>query len=294
MAAQVLEAGARSIFLDVEPHSGFWKGTTQDALAFGAELRRLAPNGKVVLSIDPRPWTLRDYPLREFASFSDAVAPQQYWRTFNTPANHRRFAESGYPVPPDGVTPEFLLNVSKAALAPLGKPLLQVGQGATDEQGEFKRFIDGAYGHGGDMVTVWRYGVTSDDVFRLLRATPPRRPAPPARAVAAGGVYKVVSGDTLSGIAAAHGVPMSDLANLNGLSDPYTLSVGQELKIPGGSNNAAAAAAAPSSGGTYSVQPGDTLSAIASKTGTSVDALSRANGINDVNSLQAGQELKLP
>ena len=59
MAAAVLLSGARSLFLDVEPHSGFWRGTPQDALRFGEELRRLAPNAHVVLSIDARPW-LRD------------------------------------------------------------------------------------------------------------------------------------------------------------------------------------------------------------------------------------------
>jgi LysM repeat protein len=293
MAAQVLDAGARSIFLDVEPHSGFWKGTTQDALTFGAELRRLQPKGKVILSIDPRPWVLNGYPLREFASFSDAIAPQQYWRTFNTPANHRRFEESGYPVPAEGVTPEFLLAVSKAALAPLGKPLLQVGQGATSERDEFKRFIDSTYGQGGDMITVWRYGVTHDDVFRLLRTTPPRRPAPPAR-VAAGGVYRVQAGDTLSGIAAANGVAMAELASLNGLSDPYVLSVGQELKLPGGNTAQAATGAPVATGTTYTVQTGDTLGAIAARAGTSVEALAAANGLADANSLRAGQELQIP
>jgi LysM repeat protein len=142
------------------------------------------------------------------------------------------------------------------------------------------------------MVTVWRYGVTSDDVFRLLRSIPPRRPAPPARA-AAGGVYKVVAGDTLGAIAAAHGVALSDLASLNGLSDPYVISVGQEIKIPGGAA-AAASTSQRSGGGSYTVQSGDTLGSIASKNGTTVDALAKANGIADVNALQVGQELQLP
>ncbi|HLF78418.1 MAG TPA: LysM peptidoglycan-binding domain-containing protein [Dehalococcoidia bacterium] len=305
MAAEVLAVGARSIWLDVEPHAGFWRGTTQDAVTFARELRRLQPNGKVVLSIDPRPWMLTGFPLREFAAISDAIAPQQYWRTFDTPANHRRFQESGYPVPAGGVTPEFLLAVSKVALAPLGKPLLQVGQGATPDKVEFKRFIDGTYGDGGDMVSVWRYGVTSEDVFQLLRAIPPRRPPPPAaaatRPVGPGGVYVVRSGDTLSGIAAAHGVPMGDLASLNGLSDPYILSVGQELKIPGDAAAVAAPSSAPAatqstSGGrrTYVVQSGDTLGAIAARHGTTAEAIASANGLPDVNAIAAGQELNIP
>lgn len=46
--------------------------------------------------------------------------------------------------------------------------------------------------------------------------------------------------------------------------------------------------------GTYVVQPGDTLSAIAKQFGVSVDAISEANGITDVNSIRPGQELIIP
>jgi LysM repeat protein len=304
MAAEVLNAGARSIFLDVEPHSGFWRGTTQDAIAFGNELRRLQPSGRVVLSIDPRPWTFNSFPIKEFAAFSDAIAPQNYWRTFNTPANHRRYQETGYQLPPEGVTPEFLLAASKKALAPLRKPLIQVGQGATPEKEEFKRFIDLSYVDGGDMVTVWRYGVTSEDVFKLLLAIPPRRPPPPAapasRNLTAAGTYIVQSGDTLSGIAAAQGVAMGDLASINGISDPYIITVGQELKIPGaaltGGTSQRAGNASPGGGGgqVYVVQSGDTLGAIAGKFGTTAQAIADANGLSDVNSISIDQELKIP
>jgi LysM repeat protein len=303
MAAEVLASGARSIWLDLEPHSGFWKGTTQDGVTFARELRRLQPTGKVVLSIDPRPWTLTGIPLRELAAISDAIAPQQYWRTFNTSANHRRFAESGYPVPPEGVTPEFLLAVSKVALAPLNKPLLQIGQGATPDKAEFHRFINGAYGEGADMVSVWRYGVTSEDVFQLLRAIPPRRPPPPAvtRPVGPGGVYVVKAGDTLGAIAAAHGVSLADIAGLNGISEPYIISVGQELKIPGEpqvtaapAENAPAATAVSGGSRTYVVQSGDTLGAIAAKYGTTADAIASANGLADANTIAIGQELNIP
>jgi LysM repeat protein len=304
MAAEVLNAGARSIFLDVEPHSGFWRGTNQDAVTFASELRRLQPNGKVILSIDPRPWTFNSFPIKEFAAISDAIAPQNYWRTFNTPANHRRYQETGYQLPPEGVTPEFLLAASKKALAPLRKPLIQVGQGATPEKDEFKRFIDLSYGDGGDMVTVWRYGVTSEDVFKLLLAIPPKRPPPPAApanrgTLTAAGTYVVQSGDTLSGIAAAQGVAMADLASINGLSDPYTIGVGQELKIPGatgggGTDQRASNASGGGSGQSYVVQSGETLGAIAGKFGTTAQAIADSNGLPDLNTISIGQELKIP
>ncbi|MGE9696655.1 GH25 family lysozyme [Streptomyces sp. CH6] len=43
--------------------------------------------------------------------------------------------------------------------------------------------------------------------------------------------YKVRSGDTLSGIAAAHGTTVAKLAALNGIKNPDVIRVGQTLKI---------------------------------------------------------------
>jgi len=47
-------------------------------------------------------------------------------------------------------------------------------------------------------------------------------------------------------------------------------------------------------GSSYTIQAGDTLSAIASKHGTTVQALASANGISDPNKIQAGASLKIP
>ncbi|MEM7274495.1 MAG: LysM domain-containing protein [Actinomycetota bacterium] len=46
--------------------------------------------------------------------------------------------------------------------------------------------------------------------------------------------------------------------------------------------------------GTYVIEPGDTLSVIAERFGVSVEALSEANGITNVDSIQPGQELIIP
>jgi nucleoid-associated protein YgaU len=51
---------------------------------------------------------------------------------------------------------------------------------------------------------------------------------------------------------------------------------------------------APAAGGEYTVQSGDTLSEIASKTGTTVEALTEANDITTSTVLRAGQKLKVP
>lgn len=98
--------------------------------------------------------------------------------------------------------------------------------------------------------------------------------------------YTVVSGDTLSGIGAKLGVNWKDIASLNGIGSPYTIYPGQVLKISGG-NSAPAKV-------TYTVKSGDTLSGIASKYGTTVNAIASANGISNPNLIYVGQVLTIP
>ncbi|MGE0057118.1 MAG: LysM peptidoglycan-binding domain-containing protein [Dehalococcoidia bacterium] len=308
MAAEVLAAGARSLYLDIEPGSGFWRGTPQDAVRFGAELRARQPNAKLILSLDPRPWMITPMPMKEFVAFTDEIAPQSYWKTFNTPANFTRFAESGYPVPPEGITPDFLLGVGNAVLSQWGKPIIHTGQGATNEGNEWRNFITSSFGRGADHVTVWRYGVTPPIVLDVLRELPPPEPpAPPpppvndSTLVSADGsaVHIVQPGDTLGGIAAAYGTTVEELMAINGMDDPNYLYVGQEIVLPGGTVVQAAEAPAASGGGgggsgTYTVQDGDTLYGIAGKYGTSVDAIVQLNGMADANVLSIGQVLQIP
>lgn len=45
---------------------------------------------------------------------------------------------------------------------------------------------------------------------------------------------------------------------------------------------------------TYTVEPGDNLTAIAEEFGTTVDALVEANGIENPNVIQPGRELRIP
>jgi resuscitation-promoting factor RpfA len=54
--------------------------------------------------------------------------------------------------------------------------------------------------------------------------------AKPATAPA-GGAYTVVSGDTLSSVAAAHGVSWQSIAQNNAIADPDSISPGQQLKV---------------------------------------------------------------
>lgn len=66
----------------------------------------------------------------------------------------------------------------------------------------------------------------------------------------------------------------------------------QPTVAPPSTTATSVAAAGP--GGSYVVEPGDTLSVIAEQFGVSVEALSQANGITDVNTIKPGQELTIP
>ena len=105
------------------------------------------------------------------------------------------------------------------------------------------------------------------------------------------GTYVVRPGDTLSGIAGRHGLSVSQLAEANGITDPNLVFVGQKLSVAGGGSTQAAAAP---SGRSHTVAPGETLSAIAARYGTSVSAIVKANGIADPNRVVIGSSLSIP
>jgi len=63
----------------------------------------------------------------------------------------------------------------------------------------------------------------------LVIGSSPASPSAPA----SGSTYTVKPGDTLEGIAAAHGVLVRDLVELNGIRDADYIYVGQVLRIPG-------------------------------------------------------------
>ena len=95
------------------------------------------------------------------------------------------------------------------------------------------------------------------------------------------GTYIVQSGDTLSGIAEKYDTTWQNLAAINSLGNPNLLQVGQVLKVTGN--------ASPQN--TYYVQSGDTLSAIASKFGTTVSSLVSLNHIANPNVIYVGQKI---
>ncbi|MCP9915383.1 LysM peptidoglycan-binding domain-containing protein [Cyanobium sp. ATX 6F1] len=111
-----------------------------------------------------------------------------------------------------------------------------------------------------------------------------------------GGGYTVKPGDTLSELAERFGISVERLKQLNGLQSANDLQAGSQLVVPGaaGAGRSNRAKAAPGGSGTYTVQPGDTLSALADRYGVSVDRLIQLNNLKSANDLQAGSQLVVP
>jgi len=193
MCAQVIAAGARSVTVDLEPHAGFWEGTPQAALAFGREFRKRQPNATLYVSLDPRPWVISRVPLTEFASFTQGFVPQIYWETFNSSDNARRFESSGFPPGTEGITPEFLLNVSRSLLGRYGHPIQPAAQGASRDKTAWTRFLSAASKAGISVVSVWRYGVTGGDVWRSLRDWQTQPGPTPTAVLSKGGNARVAN-----------------------------------------------------------------------------------------------------
>ena len=125
------------------------------------------------------------------------------------------------------------------------------------------------------------------------------------------GSYTVVSGDGLYAIARKTGTNIQDLLSLNGLTLNSTIYPGQVLKLSSTSEVSASEEATTSaeetsseesasnevqtssSAGSYTVVSGDSLYAIARKTGTSIQDLLSLNGLNLNSVIHPGQVLQL-
>jgi LysM repeat protein len=116
--------------------------------------------------------------------------------------------------------------------------------------------------------------------------TPTPTGTPPPADVTLGFCYLVQYGDTLSGIARYYGIPLLDLAAVNGVSPDYFVITGQGLFIPmseitNGPN-------------VYQVQADDTLNIIAYQCGLTTTALAEANGLDINDTLTPGEIIIIP
>lgn len=187
MSAEVLSAGARSLTLDLEAGSGFWAGSSADALRFGDALRTLTPFGRVDISIDARPWRMFLVPMTEFVAFTDGIGPQLYWDTFNSSGNISGYKAAGYDPGAAGITPEFLIEATHDLLKRYDRPVLPAGQGASTDPNMWNRFHYSAWELGMTELSVWRYGVTPEHNFDYLdddrageKPSVPKTPTPAA------------------------------------------------------------------------------------------------------------------
>jgi LysM repeat protein len=94
----------------------------------------------------------------------------------------------------------------------------------------------------------------------------------------------VQSGEVLSAVAERVVTTVSTLAALNRLKRPYRLRVGQVLKVPQLDPQTRE----------YWVFRGETLSSIAARNGTTVEALAALNEVPPSAIIRAGQILRLP
>ncbi len=147
--------------------------------------------------------------------------------------------------------------------------------------------------------------------FRILGAIGALALFAPAAASAAF-PHVVAPGESLYSVAAADGLSVDQLAAENGISADSQLISGSTLLIPpqssaiagsgvGVSSTPAVATTTPAvttssstSTGGYLVQPGDSLWAIATRAGVTVDELAAANGLDPNGYLLSGSSISIP
>lgn len=121
--------------------------------------------------------------------------------------------------------------------------------------------------------------------------------------------YRVKRGETLTRIAAKYQVTPQEIMAANDMRSPHSLHAGQALKIPakgkdgakGGrdvelttaSRGTVTAAATPAAKEVYTVNRGDTLHAIATRNGCTVEQLQQWNNLGKKTDIAVGQKLVL-
>lgn len=116
-----------------------------------------------------------------------------------------------------------------------------------------------------------------------------------------GGSYVVKAGDSYWGIANKHGISIAELQKLNGTTS-YLIHPGQTLKVPGTTDSTTPETSKPDSNqgsdtttgtsGSYTVKGGESLYAIATKHGMTVNQLRELNNLSG-SLIHPGQSLKV-
>jgi LysM repeat protein/uncharacterized protein YvpB len=114
--------------------------------------------------------------------------------------------------------------------------------------------------------------------------------------------YIVQPGDTLESVAVEFGVDAQAILAASAIQDPPSLATGEIIVIPDPSESPEAAAwnasqqegASPFVAGAHDVATGETLASIATDYGLDPWALAAFNGLADIDTLHAGQRLRIP
>jgi peptidoglycan hydrolase-like protein with peptidoglycan-binding domain len=207
---------------------------------------------------------------------------------------------------------------TRAALGPLGRPLLgrrDLARGAVGFDVSVLQFLLRARGFCSDAPTgafdartaaavkafQRAQGLAADGIAgRRTLAALAGQGVPVARRQPSTRIYVVRPGESLTAIASRFGTTLGALARTNRLDPARVLLVGTRLRVPGraAASSSATRASSPArttaSGGTYVVRTGDSLTAIASRHGTSVAALARANDLDPRGFLLIGTRLRVP
>jgi murein DD-endopeptidase MepM/ murein hydrolase activator NlpD len=174
---------------------------------------------------------------------------------------------------------------------------------AQDEMVKQPSYRDRSYGEPAETAT------PSKPRYRTRTAE-----AAPSAAPGKSGRVTVESGMTLYSIARANGLTVAQLAAANGIKPPYSVAVGQSLRIPGRAvaqkpeptfkprgqdvaNAEPAMAPAPSkiaAGGMHKVAAGETLFSLGRKYGVKPYAIADLNKLSHNASLSVGQDIRIP
>jgi LysM repeat protein len=140
-------------------------------------------------------------------------------------------------------------------------------------------------------------GLTSDFIIvgqelTIPGATIPPGPGAPPPPPGGPAIHIVQPGENLFRIALRYDTTVECIAEANHIINPWFIYVGQELVIPSAGSVPPPDHGVP--GGTYVVQPGDTLYSIAFRFGTTIQALVVANNLPSPNMIYVGQILNVP
>ncbi len=134
-------------------------------------------------------------------------------------------------------------------------------------------------------------GISDPDLVEAGRTL--TLPGGAARPRAAGGTLTVAPGETLSEIADRHGITVSRLMQLNGLSKADHIEAGQKLVVPSASRGASPASGFNRKASVHVVRSGESLSHIAEGYGVPMTQLIAINRISDPNLVESGTRLRL-